>query len=124
MTNCINKLEGFKIGFDFVGNCFTIYSYQRIVLQPQTKQYISLPYNKLIHDDKYINFEVDKSLCQKGLTCLWNNLNEENSKYNLLFLFSNSNIILSNEINNLTNVLGSDKKIDIIPNTVLGKIFI
>jgi hypothetical protein len=127
MITVIEKLDGFNLGLDYdeINHCFTIYSYQRIVLQPQSRQYISLPYKKLIHDDaKYINFEVDKSLCEKGLDCPWSNLNEDNSKNNLLFLFRNSNIILSNEINNLTNVLGSGKKIDIIPNTVLGKIFV
>ncbi len=123
----IIKLNGFNLGLDFSSeyNCYTIYSYQRIVLQSQSKQYISLPYQKIIENrGKYINFEVDKSLCDKGLECLWNNLNEESSKFNLLLLFKNSNIDFKDELNSLNSVLGSDKKIDIIPNTVLGKIFI
>lgn len=127
MITAIEKLDGFNLGLDYdeINHYYTIYSYQRIVLQPQSRQYISLPYKKLIHNDiKYINFEIDKLLCEKGLDCPWNNLNENNSKVNLVFLFKNNNIILEREMNNLTNVLGSDKKIDIIPNTALGKIFI
>lgn len=120
----IEKLKGFNILFDFEEkrNFYTIYSYERIILSPQSKQYISLPY-KITKDTGYINFELDKNLSEKGLECVWNNLNEDNSKINLLFLFKNDNIVMDKDLNNLTSIFGTHKKIDVIPNTLLGKIY-
>lgn len=121
------KLDGFNISLDFdeKRQFYTIYSYQRIVLKPQNKQQFSLPYKiSLSLEPKYINFQVDRLLVEKGLDCIWNNLNEDSSEKSLIFLFKNCNIDFKDEQNNLNMVLGSNKKIDIIPNTILGKIFI
>lgn len=123
----IVKLDGFNISLDFdkKRKFFTIYSYQRIVLNPQNKQYFSLPYKLSSNlEAKYVNFHVDKTLVEKGLDCIWNNLNEDSSEKSLTFLFKNSNIVFKDELNSLTTIVGSDKRIDIIPNTVLGRIFI
>jgi hypothetical protein len=124
----IVKLDGFGIGLDFNEcinglNSYTIYSYERLILHPQDKRYVLLPY-KRTNFNKYIHFELDKSLAENGLICLWNNLNEELSKNNLTLLLSNNNIVFRDELNTITKIIGTNKKIDIIPNSVIGKIYI
>lgn len=124
----IVKLDGFGINLEYDNeySYYTIYSYERIVIHPQSKKYLLFPYKRIINSNnhKYYNFELDKLLCEKGLSCIWNNINEDLSKNNLTFLFSNTNIVLKDELNTLTSIIGTNKKIDIIPNTIIGKIFI
>lgn len=122
----IVKLDGFGINLDYSKeyNYYIIYSYERLVLHPQIKRYILLPYKRISENNKYFNFELDKSLCEKGLSCVWNNINEDLGKNNLTFLLSNNNIVFRDELNTLTSIIGTNKKIDIIPNTVIGKIFV
>lgn len=110
-----------------VNNTINLYSYERILIQPNTKKIITLPY-KRDNLDKYLNFELDRFLILNGLQVLWTNINEESSKGCFEFILYNNN--LDKESLNyfrdspLAQIVGSKDKIDILSNTLLGKIYI
>ncbi len=123
----ILKKENCKIPIEFnkFNNSYTIYSYQRITINPQEKKNFYLPYYRNFSNDfKYFNFELSKQLIEKGLLCLNININEESAGKDIILLLKNDSWINNEEINALSRIIGSAKKIDILPNTVLGKIFV
>lgn len=127
----IYKKENCKISLDININCkcvysYTIYSYQRIILNPQEKKDFYLPYYRdFSHSIKYFNFELDKQLIEKGVICIYTNINDESSSNNIIISLKNDNFINDKEMMHpLSKIIGSTRKIDLIPNTILGKIFI
>ena len=68
----IIKCSGFNINIDYKNNpthC-VIYSYERLLINPEQISLVKLPYFRN-NFDKYYSFELEKTLCQKGLTVLW-----------------------------------------------------
>ena len=104
-----------------------IYSYERLLIQPNTKKLITLPY-KREEFGKYINFELDKNLILNGLQCIWNNINEESARNCFELILFNNNLDKESlnyfRDNPLAQIIGSRDRLDILSNTLLGKIYI
>ncbi len=120
----IVKCPDFKIEIDYLTNPArtVIYSYERVIIQPEEAKLLKLPYFRN-NFDKYLKFEIDKKLAQMGLIFLWSNLNTEESVTCLEFLLKNDNITHAYERTDLSAIIGSGKKIDILSGSVIGMIF-
>ena|SRR5579864_7076791 len=116
------------LDFDENINCFTLYSYDRIVIHPNTDLFVGLPYFRKNTDsgkiNKFIYCELHEQLIHKNLSIMWNNLNKQESFSNLSFLLKNNNIILREDLTELTTITGTHKKIDIPPNKPIIRVFI
>lgn len=103
-------------------NWFTIYSCERLYLEPTSMNSIVLPY-KRTNFSRYINFTLSKDLSKLGLSCVWNNLNEESAKKSLTFLIKNNNIVLDQYLNPIARIVGTLNIIDVIPGSEFGRIY-
>lgn len=109
---------------------YTIFSYERLIIPPFSKKHIQLPYFKkdIKENERFLSIELSKDLAFKGLQVLWHNLNEESSNNIFEFLLFNNNIdyeqIFNYRTSPLKQITGSALRIDILPNTLLGIIFI
>ncbi len=122
----IYTIEGFKTRLEGEGSIYILFSYNRLSLKPQERQIVQLPLRIWNPTKKHIKFELDKKLCLNGLQVLWTNLNEETSLFNIELLIYNSNLdyeLLYGQQNPLSKIVGSNNKIDIMTETLLGRAF-
>ena len=121
----IVKCPDFNISIDYLQNPArtVIYSYERVCLQAEEKKLIKLPYFRN-NFDKSLRFEIDKKLAQNGILSNWSNINNSESAASCFeILLYNTNIIHSYERNDLTAIIGSGKKVDILSGSVIGTIY-
>ena len=118
----LEKIGKIKISLDSEPGIYTIYSYERLIITPESKRLITLPYRRT-SDCKYINFELDKDLILNGLQVLWHNLNKKSSQTNIELILYNNNRLEDNRGNPLYQITGQRNRLDIIPNTLLGKVY-
>lgn len=118
----LEKIGKIKISLDYQHGVYTIYSYERLIISPESKKIVTLPYKRTA-ECKYINLELGKDLILNGLQILWHNLNEESSKTNVELIIYNNNRLEDNRGNPLYQITGQRNKLDIIPNTLLGKVY-
>lgn len=123
----VHKLENINIKLEEKNNVFSIFSYERLLIQPMYRKLITLPYFIDNKDNKYIKFELSKSLSLNGLSCLWTNINEDNSNKFIELILLNTNLdtesVFRFKDNPLAQIIGSKDKIDIQSNTFIGKIY-
>ncbi len=121
----IFQIDGFQTKLEQNGKIYNVFTYKRLLLKPCEKQVIYLPLSVVNPDKKYINFELDKKLCLNGLQVLWTNLNEENSINGIELLIYNGNLdyeLLYRSQSPLSQIIGSNNKIDLVTETLLGRI--
>ena len=122
----ILPISGFQTKLELNKNIYNIFTYKRLILKPCEKQIVQLPLSVINPDRKYIYFELDKKLCLNGLQVLWTNLNEEDSLNGVELLIYNGNLdyeLLCRAQNPLSQIIGSNNKLDLITETLLGKVF-
>ncbi len=121
-------IGGFNTKLEDCINHFEIYSYERVILRPQEKKLIQLPIlMEFKTGRRYTHFELDKNLILNGLQCLYTNINEGSIFKYMELILLNSNIdysIINGTQSPLSHIVGSNSKIDIIPNTLLGRIYV
>lgn len=124
----VKIINNIKIPLKEHNGIYSIFSHERINIEPNTKKIITLPYFIVKDSNKYVNFVLNRQLALSGLQILWNNLNEDNSSKVLEFVLFNSNIsreIIDGYSNNpLARIAGSNDRLDILSNGEFGKILI
>ena len=116
----IEILPGFNINLEIKDFYINIYTYEYISIPSLGILSVNLPYKRTKIDKTYY-FQLNKELIIKGLNCIWNNINFENSKKNLEFLIKNDNIDLNTDI---VTKMFRNNKINIKSGTLFGSIFI
>lgn len=119
----IFQLENYNIKLDKNNNCYTIYTYEKIILRPNELKSISLPYCRQLNG-KYFNFELDYNLARNNVQVLWHNLNlNESAENSFNFLIkSNMNEILLN--NDVLGYITGKNNVNIKSGEIFGRIFI
>jgi len=121
MIYCV---DGFKTKLEKKYNYYNIFTYKRLILKPMEKQIIQLPIC-INSGGKLAIFETDKKLCMNGISIIWTNINEESAKNNVELLVLNSNFDYESLYGNqspLSRIVGSNNKVDLTTETLLGRI--
>ena len=100
---------------------YEIFSYERIMIGPNERKLIILPY-KVVDRKQFLYFTFNFNHIMKGITCEWDNLNEEGAKTHLTFLLYNNNSVISTGNSLLSSIIRSDI-LDIRSNQPFGKIY-
>jgi len=123
----IYPIQGFNVKLEENNQIYSIYLYKRLTIKPSEKQIIDFPLRVWNPTRKYVSFELNKQLSLNGLQVLWHNLNEDSSLFNIEMLVLNNNLdydLLYRTENPLYLITGSKNKIDLVPETFLGRIFL
>ncbi len=128
----IEKLPNHAISLNKKNNHYELFTYERLLIQPNKFFQFKLPYRRFNHgwdckteesdilNNKYLNIELDKSLILKGLSLKWSNINEESARDYLEFIIKNEN---SDEKDGLSPLFGSRNKVDIRPDTLFARVY-
>lgn len=123
----IYPIDGFKVKLELnEDKTYNLFTYKRLSLKPCEKQIIDLPLRIWNPTKKHVHFELDKKLCLNGLQVLWTNINEESSLLSMEILIYNTNLdyeSLYRAQNTLSQIVGSNNKIDLQTETLLGRVF-
>ena len=119
-------IEGFNTKLECNDSIYNIFSYNRVSIKPCERKIIQLPLRIVNPTKKYISFEIDKKLALNGIQCIWSNINDETSLLSVELLVFNSNLDYESlyKVTGLSSIIGSNNKIDIQTETLLGKIYI
>ena len=101
-------------------NIISLKSNERFVINPGEYKTITLPYTLFTDESELIFFHFSFALAERGLVCVETNIYENDAERIELIL---QNIKIQSSLSQLEYLTGSNLRIDIKPNTVLGKLF-
>ena len=98
----------------------SILSDARFVINPQETKTITIPYKLYTDDNEVVFFNFSYKLAEKGLSCVNSNIYEIGAE-NLEIILNNLKI--EGQLSQIETIVGSGRRIDIKPNTLLGRLF-
>lgn len=109
--------EGVKLTKDENREVFNLWTEKMVVIQPQEIVKIRLPYKRLSLD-KFLHFQLTKNFSLQEISCIYNNLNDNNSLTGLDLYLKNNKIKQEQWMN-----IDIDYNVIIPAKVVLGKVF-
>lgn len=117
IKNLITNKDIFPDSADYT---ISVFSDVRFVINPQETKTIVLPYKLYTDDNEIVFFHFSYKLAEKGLICVNTNIYETRQENLELIL---NNLKIEGNISQIESIVGSSRRIDIKPNTLLGRLF-